>query len=296
MRERQNTREALELLLIQRRLYSKSKKWGRLRLIGVLVLGVVTPVVTLFHPNAAVIAGAVAAVWIFLARTIFKKIEATYAVKAAGIQDEFDTYVFGIESTAKVGEKLTPEERADLLPNEDEFDSVVKSENLIDWYPFDDKATDELNIAVAQRANAAYTDRLLRANSSLLIGLTVIWLICIVGYAVFIAELTAYQLVLGVIAPILPGLLDNFENWSIVRQASVQRRSLAKEIEDKSSEDPKEIRHLLESWQSRTYDLRITTPNIPDLLYGLLRTRNERAMEIGAKKIFNLQETNAKRK
>lgn len=292
LNERQNSTEALKLLYIQRKLYDRSKRWGRLRITGVLVLGVVAPVVTFFAPSVALYTTVVAASWLSLSRTWFTSREKAYSRKAALIQNEFDALVFGIENTANATDTLTLEERADILPPESKFDKEIADEDLVNWYPFNNEASVPLNIAVAQRANAAYTDRLLKADSSLILVLTIVWigLLLLVG----IYTLSAFELVLGVMIPVLPGLLDNFENWLNVSNASKQRRSLAKEIEDVIN-DGEEIEPHITHWQQRTFELRLTTPYLPNLLYKSLRNKNEQAMKSAAEALYKKGISNVER-
>ena len=290
--KRQNTEEALKLLYLQRKLYNKSKNWGRLRIIGVLVLGVVSPVIIFFAPSATIPVAAIAAMWLTLSRTWFANRERDYAHKAALIQNEFDCLVFGIEQNMKDDSSLTLEERADILSVPD-FNSAIRRERLEDWYPFNDSASETLNIAVAQRANAAYTDRLLRANSSLVLCLSIAWIVIVVSFAIY-QKLPAFELVLGIIAPVLPGLLDNLENWLNVVNASKQRRSLAKEIEDMTTGGD-DISPHLQHWQQRTYELRLTTPYLPNLLYWALRNKNEAAMKSAADALLEAGGNHGKR-
>jgi len=290
--KRQNSDKALELLYIQRKLYDRSKHWGKLRIIGVLILGIASPVITFFLLSAAFYIAAVSAVWLTLSRTWFANREKTYSRQAALIQNEFDCLVFGIENNIRKLDPPTLEERADLLPSKSDFDAAIDNERLRDWYPLNTSKSDALNTAVAQRANAAYTDRLLRANSSLVLTLTILWLICIVAFGIY-RGLSSANLVLGIIIPILPGLLDNFENWLNVINASKQRRSLAKEIEDViiNNED---VEPHIEHWQQRTFELRLTTPYLPNILYGALRDKNEAAMNAVADNLFNTGDSHGK--
>jgi SMODS-associating 4TM effector domain len=52
--------DAYRLLLAQRKLYSKSKKWLTLRWLGMLLIAIAAPVVAVIWPNLAVVAGAIA--------------------------------------------------------------------------------------------------------------------------------------------------------------------------------------------------------------------------------------------
>jgi len=87
MRKRQDEDEALRLLIAQRRLYRRAKRWLGLRWFGMVVIGLGAPVVSVTEPDLAVVAGAVAGLWIFLGRTALIFAQTATGAKAAAIQE-----------------------------------------------------------------------------------------------------------------------------------------------------------------------------------------------------------------
>ena len=71
VKARQDEVDALRLLIAQRRLYGRAKRWLGLRWAGMVVIGLGAPVFAAIWPNKAVVAGAVAGLWLFLVRTLF---------------------------------------------------------------------------------------------------------------------------------------------------------------------------------------------------------------------------------
>lgn len=67
--ERQNDDDALRLLLAQRRQYTRAKRWQGARWIGLLVLGVAAPFVSVLVDGSAVAVGAITGAWLFIGRT-----------------------------------------------------------------------------------------------------------------------------------------------------------------------------------------------------------------------------------
>src|SRR4051794_14038777 len=96
MRTRQDDRKALRYLIAQRLLYRKAKRWLGLRWFGMLVIGLVAPLVSVVEPDLAVAAGAVAGAWIFLGRTSLQSLQARKTTAAAATQEQFDFFVFGM--------------------------------------------------------------------------------------------------------------------------------------------------------------------------------------------------------
>lgn len=284
--KRQNDSTALKLILVQRRLNMRAKGWGLLRFIGVVVLGVVTPVVTFYNAKASVLITAVAILWLVLARVWFVRMELLNKSKAALVQNEFDAYVFGIQNPTEYSDSIRLEERADILPHDANVTKEATRYKLTDWYPFEPNASDSLNIAIAQRTNGTYSARLLKRTSTGILVATILWIAGIVIYG-SISKLSGFDLMAGIIIPVLPGALDNFEHWLRVRDAYKQRLSLADEIEDhiRRKELPEQA-HV--HWQQITYELRREAPYVPNLLYKLTRSRNERAMKAASKELVRI--------
>src|SRR4051794_18752516 len=95
MQRRQDEPDALRLLIAQRRLYSKAKRWLGLRWIGMLVIGVGAPVVSVLWSSLAVPSSAIAGVWLFLGRTFLLSRQTVMTAEAAAVQEQFDLHVFG---------------------------------------------------------------------------------------------------------------------------------------------------------------------------------------------------------
>lgn len=109
---RQNEPDALRLLIAQRRLYRRAKTWQGVRWIGLLVLGIGAPFVSLLVPQAAVAIGATTGAWLFVGRTLLSWLEARTMVRAACVQEEFDQQLFAMPQTIQRSELPEPEELA----------------------------------------------------------------------------------------------------------------------------------------------------------------------------------------
>jgi hypothetical protein len=99
-----------------------------------------------------------------------------------------------------------------------------------------------------------------------------------------IVGLTLSQFLLGVALPLLPALLDVWDQFRSTKRAGEVRRAMADDIEkavrgrgdrDLAPED-------LLLWQDQTYQLRRSSPQVPNLVYRRARDRNEHAMHLAA--------------
>lgn len=285
--QRQDTLPALRLLLAQRRLYSAAKRWSNLRFVGLSLIAVAAPVLTALRPGIAVAVGAIAGGWIFLSRTVFLAFEQRYSSRGADVQEQFDLLVFAMPSIARRNPHLTPEEVSLIVGDDAQVSAAAAAERLRDWYPIDATLDAASAIAICQRANAAYSERLLNTNANIWLVVTGAWSALVLGVGLALG-LSLANFVLGVALPLLPALLDVVDQWRLTRTAGAERRSMASGIEaairSQSSKAPLGADELL-VWQDQIYSFRRKTPQVPDLVYSKARIRNERAMEAAAREL-----------
>lgn len=289
MKDGQNEARALRLLIAQRRLYSRAKRWAFLRWIGFSIIGVASPLLTVVVPDAAVVVGAVAGVWIFLSRAWFSSVEQGLAAKAAEIQEQFDQMIFNMPAQVTRVPTASMEEIAQLAGDDQAVEAVAEKERLKDWYPFDTRLDGAVSIAIAQRANAAYSERLLNANASVWLATTLMWS----GVAIIlslIVQLTLPQFLLGVALPLLPALLDVWEQFRSTRRAGAVRRTMADDIEQaiRGRNDRELAPEDILLWQDQMYELRRRSPQVPNLVYRRARDRNEQAMNMAAAELAHV--------
>lgn len=285
MRERQDEDEALRLLIAQRRLYRRAKRWLGLRWFGMVVIGIGAPVVSVMWPDLAVVAGAVAGLWLFLGRTAFVFAQTATGAKAAAIQEQFDFFVYGMPGSVDRSALPSLEEIAKIAGPDTELRDAAQREELFAWYPIKDSDARSVTVAISQRANASYADRLLRATAIVWMIATVLWLAGL-SVASVLAELSLLQFIAGVFLPILPASLDIVKYVVGIRQAAQDRKDLADSIQERLERAGNAIDGQdLMVWQERLYALRRSTPEVPDFVYKIRRKTNEMAMHSSARQL-----------
>lgn len=285
IKSRQNDANALRLLIAQRRLYRRAKRWLALRWIGMVVIGIGAPVVSILWPSLAVASGAIAGLWLFLGRTLLVFLQSATTTKAASVQEQFDFYVFQMPDNANRSTLPSLEDIAKVAGPDDQIRAVAEKEELIDWYPIEAGDDGALSVAVAQRANASYTDSLLRTTAIVWAVATGVWVIILVIVSVLLG-LTLPGFLLGVAFPVLPAFLDVVQYVAGVWRSATARRDLAQVITAHvTGTDGRVEGQDLLVWQERLFDLRRTAPEVPDLLYKIRRKVNERAMHSAARQL-----------
>lgn len=280
---RQNDDEALRLLLAQRRLYTRANRWQGARWIGLLILGVAAPFISILIPGSAVAVGAITGIWLFVGRTFLTAAEVRTMTNAAAVQEELDLYIFQMPVTIERASRPTIEDTELLVRDGKGLRGAARRERLIDWYDVDPSHPGGETIAIAQRANASYTDRLIRTAVTVWAIVTVVWLAILLTWSA-LSELTFGLILLGVLLPVLPAVLDVADYLRSTWRAAHDRTDLARTIESRlEDEEPISGQELI-SWQTQLYDLRRTTPQVPDWLYKMTRKRNEAAMHAASKR------------
>lgn len=287
IKERQNKPNALRLLIAQRRLYRKAKRWLGLRWIGMVIIGIAAPVVAVAWPTSAVVAGAIAGSWLFVGRTVLLWAQGSLTVRAASVQEQFDFYVFQMPDSANRSTLPTLEEIAAVAGPDDQILRTAEKEELFDWYPIVSDAAGAVAIAIAQRANASYTDSLLRTTAIVWAIATAAWTLAVIILSVAL-HVSLSTFLLGVTLPVLPAFLDVIQYVNGVWRSAAERRALAQAIEKRLRGDDGSVEGQdLLVWQERLFELRRSAPEIPDFLYKLRRKVNERAMHTAAKQLIS---------
>lgn len=282
----QNESESLRLLIAQRRLYRRAKRWLAFRWLGMAIIGIGAPLVSVLWPSLAVASGAVAGVWLFLGRTLVILAQSSLTAKAAAVQEKFDFRVFGMPDGKR---SISPslEDVAEVVGPDDQIPAVADREKLLDWYPVDPAADGDVTVAISQRANASYSDRLLRTTAIVWAVATAGWIIVLVLLSVAL-NVSLSTFILGVAFPVLPAFLDVVQHAAGVWQSAAQRRDLAQVIETRLLRSDGPVKgHELLIWQERLFELRRSAPQVPDFIYKLRRKLNERAMHSAARQLGN---------
>lgn len=282
MQARQNEDDALRLLIAQRRLYSKAKRWLGLRWFGMLIIGLGAPVISVIWPDLAVVSGAIAGLWLFLGQSVLINAQSAGVTRAAAVQEKFDFYVFAMPTSVDRSTLPSLEEIAAVAGPDSDLRRVATDDNLLDWYPIDANDPGILTVAISQRANASYSDRLLRTTAIVWTTVTVVWVIALIAASVAV-ELSLSTFLVGIALPVLPSFLDVVRYVLGIRRAARDRGDLTRSIEGRmrSTDGAIEGNDLL-VWQESMYDLRRSTPLVPDAIYKVRRVVNERVMKTAA--------------
>lgn len=283
IKTRQDQEGALRLLLAQRRLYSKSKRWLGLRLTGMGAIGIAAPVIALIWPTLAVAIGAVAGVWIFLGRSVFLNLEKQMSARAAAIQELFDIEVFRMPSLSARSPMPTLEDITNLAGPDDKILVSATKEKLLEWYSIDAQDSGVTAVAICQRSNAAYSGSLLKTSAKLWLGLVGAWVAILVILSMLLG-LSLGTFLLGIAFPLLPAFLDTISYWQGIRRATSEREALSKEIQEKLTNNDIRGEDLV-IWQTTMYGLRREVPQVPDFVYKLMRNANETSMKSVARQL-----------
>ena len=93
------------------------------------------------------------------------------------------------------------------------------------------------------------------------------------------------QFLLGVVLPVLPAVLDIVEYIQDIARAARDRGDIARTIEARLTSSIAINPEQLLVWQDQMYDLRRRTPQVPNVIYRLARSKNEDAMKSAASQL-----------
>ncbi len=239
-----------------------------------VVLALLVPLFVWQWPSQGPLLGAVAGVWIFLARLVLVPLRDRKRLQGALAQESFDCDVLGIEWSSGLGEPIAPEDTHRAAKRGGKWDTQ-------DWYPTEATAPWPRSVLICQRSNAVWARRQHGGYGWLLLGLASAWglagvVIAIVSNATLAAYLTTIAL------PSLPALLDASEEARAHFRASQARQLLESAINAKlgsSGTDAAGLRAI----QDQIYWLRRQAPLVPDWFYRLRRQDLEADMRDAAR-------------
>ncbi|MEH7119840.1 S-4TM family putative pore-forming effector, partial [Neobacillus vireti] len=167
--EKQNLEKFIKLLAAQRYLYNKAKKIKANRTYFSLFLIIASLAASIWYNKWSPYLSILAGIWTF-ALLLFKNYEKTIIVRAAKIQEEFDTTLFQLPwNNLLVGSKITREIITDANLN-----FKGDRSRLQNWYANYNKDSDIQNVILCQRANLSWDWRLREAYCSFIMLLIII--------------------------------------------------------------------------------------------------------------------------
>lgn len=106
--------------------------WRRLRTWGNVLLALTAPLFAVFLPAGASTRGAIAAAWLVLGKTVLKGLEASATLRAANIQELYDTKLFHLDwNQALVGRQPVPDDVSSAARH------IREQGPYLDWYSID---------------------------------------------------------------------------------------------------------------------------------------------------------------
>jgi len=277
IREAQRTEPNLRRQLAARAFYRDAK---RLQAFGgsvALILALVAPLIRYWDPDAGPVLGAVAGLWIFLARLVVRPLRDRRRQMGAFTQERFDVEVLGLTPNLSLRQIVSEEEIRRASGDAANF------ANAPAWYPTDADAVWPESVLICQRSNAVWARRQHRSYGLILAAMAGTWFL--VGVVVGIASDASLATYLAALAlPSLPALLDASELAREHLKAATRRRETEQRISDlmdAGTATETDLRDI----QDHLFSLRRGAALVPEWYYKLVAGRFENDMGYAAKQI-----------
>ncbi|MFJ8138319.1 S-4TM family putative pore-forming effector [Streptomyces sp. NPDC096013] len=270
IKERQDQPEHLNRLLAYSHLYKTAMWWRRLRTWGNVLLALTAPLFAVFLPAGASTRGAIAAAWLVLGKTVLKGLEASATLRAANIQELYDTKLFHLDwNQALVGRQPVPDDVSSAARH------IREQGPYLDWYSIDLGDTPwPGDVLLCQRQSAVWSRRDHHAYGAFLAVGGGTWAVAIIMFAL-VRDMTLLAFLVALFLPSAAALLDTVELAREHWQQSTKRRQVEDDIHDvwnkyqaRPADIPaEECRRL----QDATYLLRRDGPSVPKWFYDRRR-------------------------
>jgi len=266
--ERQNSDKNIRLLSSQRYYYTQAKKNRILKLFCSIVLVFFSPIILLNLPTARDPLCFIGAFGIILTFVI-DFFENNNIKRAANIQEQFDTEIFGLDwNEILIGKK----EPIEIIISGDKKFKEDKA-NLHNWYGNLQGIEYPYSVLVCQRSNLVWDWRLRKKFA--IIMLVLLTLILSLGVLIgLITKLPLKTYLMGILIPSIPalffGLKEVIEHFRIASEKT-SLMNLTNSLLEKSSMPNSDLRQI----QDKIYVLRTKSALVPDWFYKKYRTDYE---------------------
>lgn len=271
---RQNDEVNLRRQAAARNRYSTAKLPDGTVVLGSVVLAGASPLVVLMVPALTEPLAALAGLWLFANRLLFRPMSERLKATGATLQDMYDRRVFGLGDRSAGSTSISAEEVMSWSrgSNLDEFH---------DWYPTQTPAPWPRSVLICQRANAVWGRRQHSSYGIVLAVLVVVWFVAGIVFSL-IQDMSLRTWLIAVLLPSLPALLDFTEMARDHRAAASARTSIEAEI-DRLLREPDAVSLAdLDGVQEQLRAVRVLSPLVPDWYYRRVASEFETDMQFAA--------------
>jgi len=273
--DRQDQPEHLDRLAAYSHRYRVAGRWRAVRMAGTLLLAAAVPVLAFAQPSWADQLAAVAAFWLVLGRTAFTWLERSSYLKAAVMQEYYDTQLFDLpwNETLAGPEPHQVDIAADAA-------KMKKRSKLLHWYDVDVSSLPwPADVLLCQMQSSSWSRRDHEAYSARLIGAATLGAAAGLVYG-FATDLSLPEFLVRLFLPSAPALLDAVE-LALAHHTHARDR---RKVEDAATAAWRTHQHgaqvtgsMVRHVQDSAMQLRRDQPRVPNLFYILRRKASSRA-------------------
>ncbi|MDG4813937.1 S-4TM family putative pore-forming effector [Micromonospora sp. WMMD956] len=271
--QRQNGRYALNLLAAQRALYREVRVLRRLRTSIVVAGAAAGCLVALVLAPDPVAVGVVTGIGLLLVSLTTGGRERRRQGAAVAVQEEFDTYVYGLPWNPLLADRPSTELIAAYAGR---HRSRHGDAGLTDWYSVPDGVDRWTAVLLCQRTNVSW-DAPLHRRWTVLLGIGLAVPTAAVLTVAVLGLLSPAELTAAVLAPLLApvhALIESLRgNAEHARRGARLDAEIARLLRDGAG--PHDYRQI----QNQIFALREAGPLVPDLLYRLRRPSLHRIVQ-----------------
>lgn len=266
---RQNEDENLERLAAQRALYSRAKSVRLFVVVSALSIAVASALAALFYPKASPGLGLLGLLLALLDSLFLDGLEEDFRQRAAAVQEDFDTRLFGLPWNESLGQRVEHERVVE------EGRDGKSDPKLRDWHPDVSALPVGFAALLCQRSCIAWDGRT-RSVYSVAVGVaTGVFALLMIGIAVA-TDMKLAEFLVSLAFPAFPAVQHGVKVVRAQRKAGKVEDALLEDVGALVGQGPRDVAPAaLRRIQDRLWLLRREQPPVPDALYRLTRNRRE---------------------
>jgi hypothetical protein len=267
---KQNSLDAIRMLLVQRILYRNAKRLKVFEFVIVVIIPILAYLLNYYNIGAKGLVALFSILSMMLNLTFFQIVIYKFTNKAVNIQEQLDCFLFDLKwSNLKF--KNYENYRAALKISDEQTQLLAKKEKLYDWYSLPTKNKDiEKTIIFCQKQNITFSQSL-QIENEWFFWISIILLLVFETFTSYYLKLQLSELIDVLYLPIMPLLSWLINNYLQVRRYLTNLNNSYDYI--KKIENTKISYYDLRLIQDKIVELRKMAPAILDWYYFMRRTK-----------------------
>ncbi|MFW5879502.1 MAG: S-4TM family putative pore-forming effector [bacterium] len=263
--KKQNSLEALKMLIVQRKLHRIAKRGFTIKFFIVIVLPICVMFIYNYKAEYKALLAFISFIVLILNESVINPIINSFKMQAVNVQEQFDSMLFKLKwPNTKFHDKEDYSINCRL--SSEEIKEIAKKEKLYDWYIAGKKM--KQSVTNFQRQNLTFSEAL-RKELTWIFGIMLSIIILSIIITACVLNLKSLDVIVFLILPIAPLITWLVQSWYNIKEYMRRLKLLRRSLDARKDMNNNDLQ--LRIFQNEIIELRLLAPIIFDWYYRLRR-------------------------